>query len=83
MGSTAVLATLPWGSLQGILELFDLIVFLAERLKGIDPSKDDLDKAVLFEFAVANNLRPNKQGEEQDSFPGNFKAENGKHCFGL
>ena len=59
--------------------MFDLIVFLAERLQGIDPSKDQLNNTIRFEFRSTDHFRTQEQGEENDGLVGDFKAKDGKH----
>ena len=57
----------------------DTFVFITKRLKGINSIHKQLSKAILFEFAVTNNFRRNKQRHKGKSFVGNFKTKNGKH----
>ena len=57
----------------------DAFIFITKGLKGINSIHKQLSKAILFEFAVTDNFRSNKQSKEGKSFVGNFKAKNGKH----
>ena len=68
-------------SLEEIFSLFEGIVFLTERLKGINSIQKNLNDAILLKFAGSNGFRTEEQGKKGEGFVRNFKSEKGKHWF--
>ena len=80
MDSTAVhQARSQYSPTQNVFDLLDLVVFLTKRLQVADQITDELNNAVLFELAVADDFGSKEQNKEKKGLVGDFKAKDGKH----
>ena len=57
----------------------EALVLSAEGLEGINGIKDELNNAILLEFAGTDNFGTKKEGKKGEGFVRNFKSEKGKH----
>jgi hypothetical protein len=66
-------------SFEEFLSLCKTFILSAEGLQGINGIEDELNDAILLEFAGTDNFGTNKQGKKGEGFVGNFKSEKSKH----
>jgi hypothetical protein len=66
-------------SFEEFLCLLEALVLSAEGLEGINGIKDELNNAILLEFAGTDNFGTKKEGKKGEGFVRNFKSEKGKH----
>ena len=57
------------------------VVFSAERLKGVDSIQENLNDAVLLQFAGTDNFGTKEQHKKSKGLIGDFDTKKGKHCF--
>jgi hypothetical protein len=55
------------------------VVFSAERLKGVDSIQENLNDAVLLQFAGTDNFGTKEQRKKSKGLIGDFDTEKGKH----